>query len=130
MPEMTKAADLIQGDDRELIAHAVHNMAGCPAAARRWAQMGLMRSAYDRLTAASPGRLYDMRDAGVLNPAQAGRIVELTELVKIIGESRDDFLCEKWNDTRDFLWTHEFEDDEWRAVARTARQALRLLGRE
>lgn len=125
-----KAADLVQGSERDLLAHAAHNLAGCPSACRRWAQMGLMRAGYDRLVAACPDRIYELRDRGELNPAQAGKLVELTELVKAIDASREDFLCEKFNDSRDFLWTHEFEDDEWKAVARTARQALRLLGRE
>jgi len=126
-----KAEDLIKGDERELVSHAVHNLAGCPAACRRWAQMGLMRAGYDRLVAACPERLYDLRDSGVLNPVQAGKIVELTELVKAIDASQEDFLYEKPEyNTREFLWSHAFEEDEWHAVAMTARQALRLLGRE
>lgn len=125
-----KAADLVQGNERDLLAHAAHNLAGCPAASRRWAQMGLMRAGYDRLVAACPDHIYALRDSGVLNPVQAGKLVELTELVKAIDASREDFLCESRNDSRDFLWSHEFEDDEWRAVALTARQVLRLLGRE
>jgi len=127
----TKAEDLIKGNERDLITHAVHNMAGCPPASRRWAQMGLMRAGYDRLVAACPTRIYDLRDAGVLNPKQAGTIVELTELVKSIDDSHEDFLYEKPEyDTREFLWSHAFEGDDWRAVALTARRALRLLGRE
>ena len=126
-----KAEDLIKGDERDLIAHAVHNLAGCPPASRRWAQMGLMRAGYDRLVAACPEGLYDLRDAGVLNPVQAGKIVELTELVKAIDASREDFLYEDPQyDTREFLWSHAFEEAEWQSVAVTARQALRLLGRE
>lgn len=100
---------------------------GCnPQAQRRYVQLGMLQRAA-KVIEEEGGRAPELRDAGVLEPSQAGLVASLRDELGRLREGTADYMQEREAGPREFLFGHALENEGWHRVRHLARSCFAAL---